>query len=88
MKTPAGSSAAAAVSASSVPTWGESSDGLSTTVLPKARAGAAFHSGIAAGKFQGVISATTPSGWRRVSCNAPGACAGMTSPISRTASPA
>ncbi len=40
--------------------------GLSTTVLPKARAGAAFHSGIARGKFQGVISPATPCGRRRV----------------------
>ena len=37
-----------------------------TTVFPYASAGAAFHAGIAAGKFHGVISATTPSGRRVV----------------------
>jgi hypothetical protein len=30
-----------------------SGDGLSTTALPKASAGAAFHRGMATGKFQG-----------------------------------
>ena len=38
--------------------------GLSTTVLPNASAGAAFHAGIAIGKFHGVISPTTPSASR------------------------
>ncbi len=33
-------------------------------MLPNASAGAAFHSGIATGKFHGVMSATTPSGRR------------------------
>lgn len=32
--------------------------------FPQARAGAAFHSGIIAGKLKGVIPATTPSGLR------------------------
>ena len=48
------------------------SAGLSTTVLPNASAGAAFQSGIASGKFHGVMSATTPSGSRSVNCSAPG----------------
>ena len=51
------------------------SAGFSTTVLPNASAGAAFQSGIASGKFHGVISATTPSGSRSVNCSAPGTCA-------------
>ena len=38
--------------------------GFSTTVLPYASAGAAFHSGIANGKFHGVISPATPRGRR------------------------
>ncbi len=66
----------------------DDSAGLSTTVLPNASAGAAFHSGIATGKFHGVMSATTPSGRRSVNCNEPAVCAGMTSPTARTASPA
>ena len=32
--------------------------------LPQAIAGADFHSGIIAGKLNGVMPATTPSGWR------------------------
>jgi len=38
--------------------------GLITTVLPNASAGAAFHAGIAIGKFHGVIRPTTPSASR------------------------
>src|SRR5439155_26310186 len=88
LKTPAGRRAAAAVSPSSVAMWDDASAGLSTTVLPNARAGAAFQSGIASGKFHGVMSATTPTGSRSVNWSAPATCAGITSPISRTASPA
>ena len=32
--------------------------------LPQAIAGASFHNGIIAGKLNGVMPATTPSGWR------------------------
>ena len=32
--------------------------------LPQASAGANFHIGIIAGKLNGVMPATTPSGWR------------------------
>ena len=32
--------------------------------LPQAMAGANFHIGIMAGKLNGVMPATTPSGWR------------------------
>ncbi len=38
------------------------SAGLSTTVLPIARAGAIFHASISSGKFQGMIWPTTPTG--------------------------
>ena len=88
LKTPAGSPAAAAVSASATAHRDDASAGLSTTALPKASAGAAFQSGMASGKFHGVMRATTPSGSRSVNCSAPGACAGITCPTSRTASPA
>jgi hypothetical protein len=44
------------------------SDGLTTTVLPVASAGATFHEVIAIGKFHGTIAATTPSGsWKVMS---------------------
>ena len=54
--------------------------GLSTTALPKAKAGAAFQIGMASGKFHGVTSPATPRGRRVVnerpapddgSCTAP-----------------
>ncbi len=45
-------------------TDGSRSDGLRMKVLPHAMAGAPFHSGIMAGKLNGVMPATTPSGWR------------------------
>ncbi len=38
--------------------------GFSTTVLPKASAGALFHAGIAIGKFHGVIRPKTPTASR------------------------
>jgi hypothetical protein len=41
--------------------------GLSSTALPKASAGASFHSGIASGKFHGVTSPASPCGRRRAS---------------------
>ena len=41
------------------------SDGLITTVLPAARAGASFHEASSSGEFQGTMAATTPRGsWR------------------------
>jgi len=43
---------------------GSFSDGLSTNVLPQASAGAHIHIGTIAGKLNGVMPATAPSGWR------------------------
>ena len=43
--------------------------GLNTTVLPHTIAGAIFHDGIAIGKFQGVITPTTPIGARTLMLN-------------------
>src|SRR4029079_10363947 len=43
---------------------GVSVAGLKTTVLPHTSAGMIFHDGIAIGKFHGVITPHTPSGWR------------------------
>ena len=37
-------------------------DGFRIVALPYARLGAAFHNGMATGKFQGVSSAATPTG--------------------------
>ena len=51
-------------SASSSDADGSFSLGLSTNVLPQARALANIHIGTIAGKLNGVMPATTPSGWR------------------------
>ena len=45
--------------------------GFQTTALPKASAGAIFHDAVAIGKFQGEITATTPSGSRVTSTSTP-----------------
>ena len=45
---------------------GVSEAGLKTTLFPDITAGKIFHEGIAIGKFQGVMQATTPSGTRTV----------------------
>ena len=42
------------------------SDGLATTVLPAASAGAIFQVNRYSGRFHGEIVPTTPSGWRSV----------------------
>ena len=60
------------MSASAQGEAGTSSAGLNTTQLPKASAGAIFHAGIASGKFQGVMAATTPTGSRVTSTSIPG----------------
>jgi hypothetical protein len=65
---------------------GVSSAGLSTTVLPPASAGASFQAAIVSGKFQGVISATTPSGSRNVIATPP--ATGIVSPRTRSGAPA
>src|SRR5690349_6833066 len=67
-RTPAGSDGDA-VSISRWPRATALDDGLNRAVLPNASAGASFHAGIATGKFQGQIAATTPTGrrWTRSS---------------------
>ncbi len=64
LSTPAGSPASISSSASRIGTEGLRSDGLRMKALPQASAGANFHIGIMAGKLNGVMPATTPSGWR------------------------
>ena len=46
---------------------GDSSLSFSTALLPKARQGAAFQVAVIKGRFHGLISAHTPTGWNRVS---------------------
>ena len=82
--TPASSSSPATRKAVS----GASRAGLITTALPAARAGATFRVIMAAGKFHGVIMATTPTGGWRVITRLSPAGAVLTVPWMRTASSA
>jgi hypothetical protein len=66
LNTPAGKPASAPSSASAMAVSGVCIGGLSTIVQPDASAGAALRVIIAAGKFQGVMAATTPTGCRIV----------------------
>jgi len=61
---PAGRPASIISSASISGTEGSRSEGFRMKALPAAMAGQNFHIGIIAGKLNGVIPATTPSGWR------------------------
>ena len=66
LSTPRGSPTWCAYSASLRAIAGATSDGFITTVFPAVSAGAIFQAGMAIGKFQGVMSATGPSGCRSV----------------------
>ena len=55
--------------------------------LPHASAGPAFHSGIIAGKLNGVMPATTPSGWRIEYTSMPVPAPSVYSPLSRCGMP-
>ncbi|SGP04351.1 Uncharacterised protein [Mycobacterium tuberculosis] len=59
---------------------GVCSAGLATIVQPAASAGATLRVIIAAGKFQGVIAAVTPTGCRNTQIRLSGELAGMVSP--------
>jgi hypothetical protein len=66
LSTPLGKPASVRARASSNVMAGAWLAGFMTTVLPQTSAGASFQAGMAMGKFQGVIRATTPTGSRRV----------------------
>jgi hypothetical protein len=61
---------------------------LKTTVLPQTSAGSVFQLGIAIGKFQGVITPTTPIGWRMLMLNLSRSSDGVVWPKRRRPSPA
>ena len=65
LKTPSGNPASWVSSANLSAVSGVRDAGLSTTVLPAARAGAIFHDESRNGKFHGTIAPITPRGWRR-----------------------
>jgi hypothetical protein len=62
--TPAGAPASIISSARRTGTDGSFSDGFRMKALPQAMATPNIHIGIMAGKLNGVMPATTPSGWR------------------------
>src|SRR4029079_16047068 len=62
--TPGGTPASSRIRTKFSAESGVSVAGLKTTVLPHTSAGMIFHDGIAIGKFHGVITPHTPSGWR------------------------
>ena len=62
-------------------TPGSRSEGFRMNALPQAIAGAIFHSGIIAGKLNGVMPATTPSGWRIEYTSMPGPAPSVNSPF-------
>ena len=64
LKTPSGSPACLRSSATRSDALGSFSDGLRMKQFPQASAGAHIHMGTMAGKLNGVMPATTPSGWR------------------------
>src|SRR5438128_12430911 len=62
LSTPGGTPAASKISTAFMAVNAVMVAGLKTTVVPATSAGAIFHTGIATGKFQGVMQATTPNG--------------------------
>ena len=62
---------------------GSRSEGFRMNVLPQASAIGNIHSGTIAGKLNGVMPATTPSGWRREKLSTPRPTWSLNSPFSR-----
>ena len=67
LTTPAGTPASSMQRTTSSAVSGVAEAGLTIIVQPAARAGPSLRVIIAAGKFQGVIAAVTPTGWRSTS---------------------
>ncbi len=84
--TPLGKPAREMISISAQAVPGTRSAGFSTTVLPKASAGAIFQAGMAMGKFHGQIRPTTPSGSRVSITSTPGRTDVIATPSTRSAS--
>ena len=87
LSTPAGPPASRKSLARVTGTDGSCSEGLRMKALPAASAGPAFHSGIMAGKLNGVMPATTPSGWRTEWTSTPVPTDSENSPLSRCGAP-
>jgi len=86
--TPGGTPASRRMSATANAHSGVSLAGLSTTVQPAASAGPILRVAMAAGKFHGVTSTLTPTGWRSTMMRLAPDGAVVTAPSIRTASSA
>ena len=78
--TPGGAPASSIARSTSAAVSGVALAGLTTLVQPAAIAGPSLRVIIAAGKFQGVIAAVTPTGWRSTSTRFSGSSRGTTCP--------
>jgi hypothetical protein len=81
LKTPLGRPACWSISASRMEALGSRSDGLRMKALPQAMARGAIQSGTMAGKLNGVMPATTPSGWRSDQESMPEPTCSVNSPL-------
>jgi hypothetical protein len=82
LNTPSGKPASFSRRACSSDGDGSRSDGFSTKVLPQAMATGNIHIGTITGKLNGVMPATTPSGWRIDQASMPRAIWSVNSPFS------
>ena len=87
MKTPSGSPASRHSSAIHSAAVGTFSDGFSTTVFPAAIAIGKNHIGTMAGKLNGEMIPTTPSGWRIDATSTPVDAFSVAEPFSRCGAP-
>ena len=87
LNTPSGRPASLSSSAMSIDAPGSFSLGLRTNVLPQAMALANIHIGTIAGKLNGVIPATTPSGWWIENTSTPVETCSLKPPFSRCGTP-
>ena len=87
LKTPSGSPASAHSSATKFDADGSRSLGLRTNVLPQAIATGYIHIGTIAGKLNGVMPATTPSGCRKEKTSTPPEAWSEYSPLSSCGMP-
>src|SRR5438552_9051487 len=88
LRTPGGRPASSKILVKCHAISGVSPAGLNTAVLPATSAGISFHEGIANGKFQGVITPTTPIGARIDIAHLLGISLGVVTPYMRRPSPA
>ncbi len=88
LTTPGGTPASSRILTKFTADNGVSVAGLKTTVFPQTSAGMIFHDGIAIGKFHGVMTAATPSGWRTDIANLSRSSDGTVWPYCRRPSPA